>query len=183
MTKSVTKTPSAVFEVIASDLTYLPNPQQRRLKESFWVRWQENPVCDAKDISLAMAQRLVGDSRLDKWWGQSGFKEWFRNQEEFRERASALAHLALDVIESVLIDQNSGAAARVSAAKLAFELARKMPQKVEQVKYLDESINKMDKKQLEAYLTRNRHLLPSNDLTPIEDSDTLDTDPTESSLS
>jgi hypothetical protein len=147
-------------EVLVSDLTYVPNGEQRKVKESFWVRFNEAPTCDAQDITMAEVQRLVGDSRLARWWPQPGFKEWFRNQEEFRERAAVLAHIALDTIQNLLINEDTSPGARVQAAKLALEIARKMPQKQAETKYLDDSINKMDKKQLEQYLSRNVHLLP-----------------------
>jgi hypothetical protein len=167
-------------EVLVSDLTYVPSGEQRKTKEAFWVRFNEAPTCDAQDITMAEVLRLVGDSRVGRWWSQSGFKEWFRNQEEFRERASVLAHIALDTIQNILINEDSSPSARVQAAKLALEIARKMPQKQAEPKYLDDSINKMDKKQLEQYLSRNVHLLPVgpavDSLSSDTASDTLDQD-------
>lgn len=153
------------IEVLASDLTYSPNHEQRKAKESFWVRWNENPLCEAQDITLSVVHGVLGDGRLDRWWSQPGFKEWFRNQEEFRERAASLAHLALDTLQSILINENAQPSARVNAAKIAFEIARKMPQKQQDAKFLDEALQKMDRKQLEQYVSKNIHLLPAVPLT------------------
>lgn len=150
----------SLIEVLASDLTYVPNFEQRKTKEAFWLRFNENPTCEAEDIACSLVMRLTGDGRLERWWSQSGFKEWFRNQEEFRERAASLAHMALDTIQSILMDLDAQPSARVTAAKLALEIARKMPTQTAQPKYLDDGINKMDKAQLEQYLARNVHLLP-----------------------
>lgn len=155
---------ATLVEVLTSDLTYLPNHEQRKTKESFWIRFNENPLCDAQDVTLSVALSVVGDGRLDRWWSHPGFKEWFRNQEEFREAAAALAHLAMDTIREILINSDAQPGARVNAAKLAFEIARKMPQKQSDAKYLDDLVGKMDKRQLESYLAKNKHLLPaSND--------------------
>lgn len=150
-----------VIEVLASDLSYLPNASQRTIKEAFWCRWNENPLCDPKDITLSIALQIIGDGRLERWWSQPGFKEWFRNQEEFRERAASLAHLALDTIQSILINEDAQPSARVNAAKLAMEIAAKMPKAQPAQKFLDDQISRMDKRQLEDFLTRNLHLLPS----------------------
>lgn len=150
----------SVIEVLVSDLTYVPNPQQRRVKEAFWVRHNENPLCEPQDITCQMAIGVTGDTRLQRWWGQAGFPEWFRNQEEFRERAASLAHQALDTLQQILLDGDAPPAARVQAAKLALEIARKMPSKQQEPQFLDDQISKMDKKQLKDFLARNVHLLP-----------------------
>lgn len=165
---------SHIVEVLVSDLTYLPNPQQRRVKEAFWVRWNENPLCDPADVPLSEALRVTGDGRLERWWSQPGFKEWFRNQEEFRERASVLAQTALDTIEEILSNRDAQPAARIAAAKLAMEIARKMPQKQAEPKYLDDSVGKMDKQQLEQFIQRNIHLIPAGGLQVPNESDKVD---------
>lgn len=154
-----------LVEVLASDLTYLPNPEQRKVKEAFWLRFNENPTCEPTHISQSIVEGITGDSRVSRWWSQPGFKEWLRNQEEFRERAATLAHLALDTIHSILINETAQPSARVNAAKLAMEIARKMPQKQTEAKYADEKITEMDKKQLEAYISKNMKILPSKVLT------------------
>lgn len=168
------------IEVLASDLTYSPNHEQRKAKESFWVRFNENPLCEPQDLTLSVVLSVLGDGRLDRWWSQAGFKEWFRNQEEFRERAASLAHLALDTLQSILINENAQPSARVNAAKIAFEIARKMPQKQQDTKFLDEALQKMDRKQLEQYVSKNIHLLPSVPLTPPVLADSLEIDETNS---
>lgn len=174
------KSATALIEVLANDLTYIPNPEQRKVKESFWVRFTENPVCEPTHITLSIVLQLVGDPRLDRWWNHPGFKEWFRNQEEFRERAATMAHLALDTLQSILLNELAQPSARVNAAKLVLEISQKMPQKQAEIRYRDDSIGKMSKSQLEAFLTKNVHLLPTppppglTDLTP---GDTVDSNP------
>lgn len=155
-----------VLEILVNDLTYMPSHEQRKLKSAFWIRFNENPVCEPQDITVAMIGRLVTDGRVPKWWAQPGFKEWFRNQEEFRERVESMAHLALDTLMSILITEDPKmSSARVNAAKLLLEIARKIPSKTQVEKTSDDRIGEMDKKQLDAYISRQMSLrvLPEDD--------------------
>lgn len=163
------------IEIMANDLTYLPTHEQRKLKSAFWVRFNENPLCEPQDISLSVIDRIVHDNRTAKWWSQAGFKEWFRNQEEFRERVESMAHLALDTLMTILVtDDPKTSSARVNAAKLLLEVARKLPSRTQpQEKFSDDKIANMDKKQLDAYIARHtsRTIAPLEDLTtaPLEE--------------
>ena len=160
-----------VLDVAVSDLTYIPSGEQRKLKQAFWQRFSSNPLCDPRDLTLRAAQRLVNDSRLDRWWDIPGFKEWFANQEEFRERVEYLANLALDSLEKILVDDQEKGVSKVNAAKLLMEVARKMPPKHIKEIYSDKKIGEMDTKQLEEFIRRNtRHLGPVVDATTIEES-------------
>lgn len=141
------------LEIVASELTYIPSPEQRKTKSAFWTRFNDNPLCEPQDISLAVAIQFVSDERLTKWWPQTGFKEWFRNRDEFRQRIEYLVHQALDSLEYVLADPKAQASAKVNAAKLLMEVARKMPSKQDSAgQYLDEKISTMTKAELEAYV-------------------------------
>lgn len=172
--------PTQVLELATSELTYLPTPEQRKAKSGFWAKWQENPLCDPADISLALALRFGGDTRLSRWWGQEGFADWFRNADEFRQRIEYLANLSLDSLEFVLVDPKAQSSAKVNAAKLLMELARKMPSRAAVEKYMDEKIAEMDKKQLEEYISKRARILPmppsTEELTDSATSSTLDTD-------
>lgn len=168
---------SKTLEIIANDITYIPNDQQRKLKSAFWTRFNENPICEPQDVTVAIIQRVAQDGRLEKWWSQAGFKEWFRNQEEFRERVESMAHLALDTLMVILVtDDPKMSSARVNAAKLLLEMARKLPSRTEsKEKYADEKISGMSKKQLDAYIARHMQLLPAPTLSPLSP-DELDLD-------
>lgn len=157
-----------VVEVLANDLTYLPNPEQRRVKAAFWVRFNENPICEPQNLTLMAVLQLVGDGRLERWWTQPGFKEWFRNQDEFRERAALLADEAIDTIRAIMHNELAPPAARLTAAKLAMEISNRIPKKDQESRFLDDAIGRMDRKQLESFLSRNTHLLPP--VTPLTQS-------------
>jgi len=151
-----------ILEIVSSELTYLPIPEQRKAKSAFWARFNENPTCEPQDITRELAIRLSGDNRITKWWGQDGFREWFRNRDEFRQRMEYLASLALDRLEALLCDPKANPSAQVNAAKLIMEVARKTPSKQAVERYLDEQIGQMDKKQLEDYIRKHTaSLLPA----------------------
>lgn len=160
MSSSSKLSEAEVISLGASELTYLPTPDQRKAKSAFWARFNENPICEPSDISLTTAERLAGDRRLSRWWSQEGFKEWFRNQDEFRQRLEYLVNLSLDSLEYVLADPKAQSSAKVNAAKLLMEVARKMPPKHAVEKYLDEKIAEMDRKQLEDFISKRAKLLP-----------------------
>lgn len=149
-----------VIDLAVNELTYLPSPEQRKAKSGFWARFHENPLCDAQDITLAMALKVGGDGRVSRWWSEPGFRDWFRNADEFRQRLEYLVNLSLDTLEHVLVDPKAQGSAKVNAAKLLMEVARKMPPKGTTERYLDEKIAEMDRKQLEEYISKKTKLLP-----------------------
>jgi hypothetical protein len=144
----------STINALMHDIIFIPTPVQRRIKAAFWASWGDNPIVDHKNLSLANVMGVVGDSRMQKWWTQPGFKEWFSNQEEFKQRVEYLVHTALDTLEHILVDETANSSARVNAAKLLLEAADKMPRKYAKEKVLDEKINKMGKQELEAWLDR-----------------------------
>lgn len=154
-----------VIDLAVTELTYLPTPEQRKAKSAFWARFHENPICDPQDISINVALKIGGDGRLSKWWSEPGFKEWFRNADEFRQRLEYLVNLSLDTLEHVLVDPKAQGSAKVNAAKLLMEVARKMPPKGATERYLDEKVGEMDKRQLEDFISKRTKLLPIRTLT------------------
>lgn len=153
--------PAEVLDHIASELTYLPTPEQRKSKAAFWARFSENPICEPEEITAALAVGLIRDGRVSRWWSQDGFAAWFRNRDEFRQRMEYLSQLALDSLEHVLADPKAQPGAKVNAAKLIMEVSRKMPSKQTVEAYLDEKVAQMNKAQLEEYIQRSMRLLPT----------------------
>jgi uncharacterized protein with HEPN domain len=104
-------------------------------------------------MGLQHALQVTGASSLKEWWGEAGFKEWFLNREEGREKLEYLFMRALDAAEDILNDPNAQASARVNMIKVIGELANKFPSKYQE-KFSDEDINRMDEKQLRNYLEK-----------------------------
>jgi hypothetical protein len=153
-------TPTIDPEIIAGGLSFPASKAQREAKEAYWAR---NP--DSGEVTLDQAMASVPEPRLARWWQDPEFRAWFRQEKEFQERAAVLAHMTLDVLEEALLNPQLKMSDRLAAGRLAVELARKMPGKAEAPKAADDFIGKMDRKQLEAYLTKNKHLVPGAVLT------------------
>jgi hypothetical protein len=137
---------------VMDDLLFCPSPDQRQVKAAFWAKYQQAPLISMDKVTASFVQKLIPDSRLPRWWSLYGFKEWFLNEDEFKQRLEYLAHLALDRMEAILTDPDANNSAQVNAAKLVFEAASKMPQKWQKTLYLDDHVQKMDQAQLEQFI-------------------------------
>ena len=149
------KTPTNILAAAVPELIFIPTPSQRQVKARLITKLTDNPLTDLASITLAEAQQLTGSSQLKDWWGRPGFKEWFLDQNEYRQRLEYLFSLALDAAEEILLSTDPKAqGARVAMIKLLAELSNKVP-KESAAKYRDESIAKMDRAELEAFLEKN----------------------------
>ena len=161
------------LESIKQDLVFLPNPAHRRAKSKFWSRYSDLDL--AQNISLGAALQLTKEPQLAKWWNLPGFKDWFLNNDEARERLEYLWFVGMDTIESIFLDPDANHNAKVQAFKIIAQLAGKEPDKRE--KYADESIQKMDSAKLKAYILKNApKLLSEEDGEKKEDDDSTGVD-------
>ncbi len=138
------------LEAVLDELLYLPTPAQRRIKAKYWKRAAEATFTD-QGPTLPEILRVVKDKRIPIWWQEEGFKAWFRNEEEFKERMEYIANLALDTVEEILTNPEARESARMAAAKLAIEVAGKMP-KGDVTQFADAKINQMDAGQLRDFI-------------------------------
>lgn len=163
--KTTTEKAVHLMEIMSSELTYLPSVEQRKTKSAFWAKFNDNPLCEPQDVTTSVVLRIVQDERITKWWAQDGFKEWFRNIDEFRQRMEYLSHLVLDTFEEILIDPRANPSSRVAAGKIILEVARKMPAKgAAEDQFLDQKIQQMDRKQLEEFVRSRTRMLPAVEL-------------------
>ena len=138
------------LEQILDDLIFIPTPAQRKAKARYWVRAKQATFTDMGP-TLPEVTRVIKDRRIPAWWQEPGFKEWFRNEEEFKERMEYIANLALDTVEEILGNPSARESARMAAAKLAIEVAGKMP-KADIQQFADAKINNMDAGQLRDFI-------------------------------
>jgi len=139
---------------LSETVIFQPNPAQKKLKAKFHSRYTPGPMHDITQLSLSEALEITGDSRLNKLWAQPGFKEWFTNRDENRERLEYLFTLALDTAEDLLSNESTQPSAKVNMIKVLAELANKFPNKYAQEKFVDDEINRMSELQLKAWLER-----------------------------
>lgn len=144
VTDSEVKTLSSMTE----DLLFIPNPRHRQVKAKFWSRYDSLMLSSDKITSTA-AVSITDEPSIMRWWSLPGFKDWFLNQDEARERLEYLYMLALDTAEQVLANPESNDNAKVQMVKVIAQLAGKEPSKQQ---YADDSINKMDAEKLKTYI-------------------------------
>lgn len=141
------------------ELIFAPSAAQRAAKTAFWVRYEELPLADIKDVNPTMAAQLSGCRTVATWWKKPGFEDWFLNKFEWKQRVEYLALLSLEIAEDILNDDRAPAAAKVNLIKVLNELANKMPAKSKEVKLIDESISKMNKEQLNEFISKSKLLI------------------------
>ena len=148
--KSVEKT----LQNIVSDIVFMPESSMIPVKIKFWHKFSQVALADPDNVTREMAAQYSNDNRVTRWWSRPGFKEWFLNEDEFKQNLEELAYKALGALNDILMDPDAQAGARVNAAKLVLEAASKMPKKYEKESYKDEKIQEMTKEQLDEYISK-----------------------------
>jgi len=136
------------------EITYDPTTPEREVKAAFWASFGDTPING--ELTLAVALQQTQDNRLNRWWSKPGFKAWFCNKDEFRQRVEYLANIALDTIQDILTNPDANPNARQNAAKLMIEVANKMPSRNAKERFIDGAIQEMGKKELDAYIARHQ---------------------------
>lgn len=146
---------------LVTEVSFIPTPEQRRIKAVLWTALTDNPAYDSTRITRDLAVQITGEAKVGRWWDkEQGFRDWLQNKDEFRQRVEYLTQMALDTLEGVLASQDAKtASARVNAAKLLLEVANKMPQKYQKEVYHDERIQKMSAAELREYISRQTKLV------------------------
>lgn len=145
---------SVLSEAVRDEVLFTPSKTQRRAKACFWVAWQDNPSVDIELITAQEAVHLSNSPAVNSWWSSPGFKEWFLNRDEHRQRLEYLYDLALDAAEEILLSTDPKTqSARVNVIKAVAELGSKFPkgQNISgEVQNWLSAIGKMDSLQLKA---------------------------------
>lgn len=156
--KAVKKVNHRAVEALAEEvgLNFKPTGDQRKIKARFWAHVEASPFGpDVSKLGPEEIARKTKCSALSNWWKKPGFKDWFMNNNEHRERLEYLFDIALSAAEDVLLNTDPKAqSARVNMIKTISELASKMPNKQHTV-VLDRDIAKMDEQQLREYIARH----------------------------
>lgn len=138
------------------ELSFQPAPLHQQMKAQFWSRYVPNPFESRENISLASVQEVVSDARLRRYWHVPGFKEWFINQDEGKERLEYLWMVGLDTAEQILRDPAVNAGAKTNMLKLLAEVTGRLVRgSNKDEKFSDAAVNSMSKDELEKWL-KNR---------------------------
>lgn len=137
------------------DIIFDPNAEMRKLKATFWTIYGSNPLMSRERVTQAAILEATSDTRIRSWWALPGFKEWFTNKDEWRQRQEYLAGLAQDVAEKILLDPRANANAKVALIKFLTESVGKAEARIREVKMLDAQVHEMTPDQLQEFLQKN----------------------------
>lgn len=176
LSKKIINTPAntaaASLPKLAEQVLFTPSLRQKTVKARFWVRYVPSPFSPSLgELTISEVMQITKTASIKEWWSEPGFKEWFLNKDEGRERLEYLFMLALDTAEEILLSPETQASARVNMIKIIGELASKFPSRTTE-KFSDEDINKMDEKQLRNYLEKRGVVIKQEnviDVTQAED--------------
>ena len=138
---------------LSKDVLFEPSSVQQKAKARFWSRFQSGPLANPSMVSLTEALATTNIPQLKKWWDDKQFVEWFLNKDEERERIKFLFNKGLDTMENILDNPEANANAKANIIKMLAEMNGYLGKKPE-VKFSDESINKMSEAQLQDFLSR-----------------------------
>jgi len=141
------------MDSLFGEVMFIPTPDMRSVKSRLILALEDNPIATPETMTCASAMHLTNEPRIGNWWSIPGFKEWFTNQNEFRETVESAAYEAVAVLREIATNPDSRENARVQASKLLIEAANRMPKKNAEEKFSDEQINRMSKEQLESFIT------------------------------
>ena len=165
-----------------SEFTFEPTDAQRRLKVRFWASMNDVPLNDKNEVNPDLIRKQTGTSPIVRWWADQGFREWFLNIDEQRQKLEYLFDLALDAARDIILnDDPKRQSARVQMIKSIAELANKLPQRnVAPKNGITQAIEGMDKAELAMFLEKNGVKLEinasKNQPLKIKDSQTVDID-------
>jgi hypothetical protein len=140
--------PKEVLEAAVEEVLFIPSPAQKRVKAKLLARLEDNPVNELEHITCAAAVSITKDSKLHNYWSIPGFKEWFRDEDEFKINLNVAAQNALNVLNEICANPANPPSSRVSAAKIIIEQKSKIEPKIA-AKFLDEKLENMSPEQLE----------------------------------
>ena len=113
-----------VGKVAALSGFFVPNDDQKRLKVTFWRRWNAGPVRSDDEITAAAIAQITDSSVIEQYWKDEKFRSWFKNQDTFAEDADYNANLAIETLRQLMFADNPSV--RLKAATESLKLKQEM---------------------------------------------------------
>jgi hypothetical protein len=137
--------------------TFRPTDSQRKAKAALlaFLADPETMLFDLKSLSVDRAISLTGIPALRTWWNQPGFRAWFINKEESRQKIKYLTDKALEAAVQILDDPDP----RASSAKVNILKTLLAYEAQEQTQKTNTKFDNMDINQLRGFLKQNAHLI------------------------
>lgn len=103
---SLTKATKDILSLQKS-LEFVPSAEDRKLKAKFWSLERENPTGDHDPelISAARVAEVIGKD-ISSSWSTPGFRDWFCNSNETKQKAEYIFQLLLDAVERIALSED-----------------------------------------------------------------------------
>ncbi len=130
-----------------------PSPEQERVKARFLRRLEDKShLYDmAKAVSTpAVLVDLAGTKKILDWAKQDEFLEWFMDDNFFEDSVLAMRGRALKVIREIMDSDVAQDSDKLKATKMIMELSDSFPGRKQEIRFIDERLNKMSADQVAA---------------------------------
>ena len=84
----------------------MPTDDQKKLKAMFWNRWVLGPVRTEDEITAASVAHITDSSAVEKWWKDTAFRAWFKNNNTMSEDIDHNANIAVETLRQLMYDEN-----------------------------------------------------------------------------
>lgn len=116
----------------------------RRLNEQSHI-FDKEAVFDRPDL----IEQLAGTRKIHEWLKDPKFAQWWWDEHVITDELMALRHQSVGVLRDILCGEEVSASDALKAARMIFELTDQFPTKKQEVRFLDEELNKMDSGQVD----------------------------------
>lgn len=125
---------------------YDPSPNRAKAKERFYRRLKEKSHIIDKDVVFedrGLLEELAGTTRIHDWLKDARFARWWWDEFDIIDELMALRNTATSRLKRLLADDEVGAGDMLKAIRLLFEVTDQFPSRKQEVKFIDEELNKM----------------------------------------
>ncbi len=109
---------------------FCPTDAQKKIKVTFWRRWNAGPVRGDDEITAAAVAQITDSSVIEQWWKDDKFRGWFKNQDTFAEDADYNANLAVETLRQLMYADNPSV--RLKAATESLKLKQDIDRRAEE---------------------------------------------------
>lgn len=125
---------------------------RRRAKERFYRRLQEHSHLYDKEVVFGnndLITQLAGTHKAVEWLRDEKFARWWWDEDIVRDSLMALREKSVGRLADILEDGDIAPGDALKAARMVFELTDQFPTKKQEVRFLDEELNKLEPGQVE----------------------------------
>jgi hypothetical protein len=117
-----------------------------KAKERFYRRLKESEHVIDKEMAFnspGILEQLSGTSRIHKWLEDPAFAQWWWDEHSVSDELMALRHKAVARLSKIVGDDGVSASDMLKAVRMIFEVTDQFPGKKQEIRFLDEDINRM----------------------------------------